>query len=100
MSIEDLKEQNILLPEEEWGKHSLDTPIAQVPVLILFLFAVASCIIAFLGNGNTWTWIGTIVFFLSFFGIVILSDRGIQKQRERFKKEKREFQNQKNSKDL
>lgn len=94
MSIEDLKEQNILLPNDEWGKHKQDTTVSQIPVLILFLLSAASCILAFLANGSTWTWISVIVFFLAFYGIVILCDRAILKQRERFKKEKKEFQDQ------
>lgn len=90
MSIEDLKEQNILIPEDEWGSYSLKTTVSQIPVLILFLICFSSCFAAFLGNGNYWTWIGIIAFFVSFFGIVILCDRAIQTQRERTKKENKD----------
>lgn len=95
MSIENLKEQNILLPEDEWGDYSLKTTVAQGPVLILFLLSVGACGLTLWGNGNLWTWIGIITFFISFFGIVILSDRAIQKQRERTKKTKRESKEKK-----
>lgn len=88
MSIEDLEEQNILLPEEEWGQHELKTTASQIPMLILFACSITGCVLSFLGNGNLWTWVGIVLFFVSFFGIVLLCDRAIVKQRERTNKEK------------
>lgn len=88
MSIEDLNEQHILLPEKEWGQHRLKTTTAQIPLLLLFLCSVAGCALAYRGNGELWTWSGIILFFISFFGIVILCDRAIIKQRQRTKKER------------
>jgi len=90
MSLEDLQEQNILLPEEEWGEHELKTTIAEIPLAILFLCAAASWVAAYFGNGNWLTWVGVVVFFLSFFGIILLCDRAVTKQRKRFKKEQKE----------
>lgn len=94
MALEDLEEQNVLLPEDEWGAHNLETTVNQVPTLLLFLCSAAACVMAFLGDGNTLTWIGISTFFVTFFGVVWLCDRAIVKQRERFKKEKRGQTNQ------
>jgi hypothetical protein len=88
MALEDLKEQNILLPEEEWGEHRLKTTAAQWPMLLLFMISVVSCGMSYWGDGQTWTWIGIVSFFVSFFAVVLLCDRAIVKQRERFEKER------------
>lgn len=90
MSIEDLKEQQVLLPEEEWGEHNLQTTVHKLPVLLLFLCSVAGCVMVYLGNGQTFTWIGIVLFFVTFFGVIWLCDRAILRQRERFKKERQE----------
>jgi len=90
MSLEDLKEQNILLPEEEWGKHKLKTTISEIPFVILFLLSAAAWGLAYFGDGNWLTWVGIVVFFISFFGVILLCDRAVTKQRERFREEKKE----------
>ncbi|HKK46416.1 MAG TPA: hypothetical protein VJ964_12905 [Balneolaceae bacterium] len=89
MSLEDLKEQNILLPEEEWGTHKLETTMAETPLAILFLCSAASWVLAYLGDGNWLTWVGIVTFFVTFFGIIVLCDRAVAKQRKRVKKEKK-----------
>ncbi|MGD8428547.1 MAG: hypothetical protein PVH63_13050 [Balneolaceae bacterium] len=89
MSLEDLKEQNILLPEEEWGTHKLETTISEIPLVILFLCSAAGWVTAYLGNGSWVTWLGIVTFFLTFFGIIVLCDRAVTKQRKRVKEEKR-----------
>lgn len=93
MSIEDLKEQHILLPEREWGEHRLKTTAPRLPLLIFFLISVAACVLTFWGGGKFWTWTGITLFFVSFFGIVLLCDRAIIKQRKRMKQEKKELSN-------
>lgn len=87
MSLEDLKEQGILIPEEEWGEHRLKTTVPQLPFAILFLISVAGCVMAYYGDGNSLTWIGIVVFFAAFFVMIWLNDRAVTRQRERFEKE-------------
>lgn len=92
MSIEDLKEQNILLPEKEWGIHKLKTTVQQIPALFLFVSCLVALSMTYFGGGNEWTWIGIILFFVSFFGIILLCDRAIVKQKERKQKEIKEME--------
>ncbi|MCH2449964.1 MAG: hypothetical protein MK198_07435 [Gracilimonas sp.] len=92
MSIEDLKDQGILLPEKEWGEHNLTTTVSKIPIFLLFIFSVLGCLLTFLGEGKFWTWIGIILFFCSFFGVIILCDRAIVNQRKRTKREKQEIE--------
>lgn len=89
MGLEDLKEQDILLPEEEWGEHRLETTVPEIPVAVIFLLSAVGCVLTYIGDGNTLTWIGIVLFFIAFFGIVWICDRAVRKQRERFKKERR-----------
>lgn len=88
MSIEDLREQGVLLPEEEWGEHRLQTTIRQGPLLVSFVIAVAALVVAYLGEGGGLTWMGVVAFFLAFFGMVWICDRAIPRQRRRFRYER------------
>ena len=89
MSYEDLKEQGILLPEEEWGNHRIETTVSQIPVLLLFVVSIIGCVLMFTGGGKEWTWIGIIIFFAGFFTMITLNNRAVHQQRERFLKERR-----------
>jgi len=90
MSLEDLKEQGILIPEEEWGEHRLKTTVPQFTFAILFLISVSGCVMAYFGDGHTLTWIGLVVFFTAFYVMIWVNDRAVTRQRERFEKEHKE----------
>jgi|GEM_PF-1813670 len=90
MSIEDLEQHGVLLPKKEWGKHELKTTTSEIPMLLIFLCSVAGCIITWMGNGNSWTWVGICLFFVAFAFVIVLCDKAIQRQRERFKQERGE----------
>ena len=90
MSIEDLEKHGVLLPKKEWGKHELKTTTSEIPMLLIFLCSVAGCVMTWVGGGNTWTWIGIVLFFVAFGIVILLCDQAIQRQRERFKKERSE----------
>jgi Flp pilus assembly protein TadB len=90
MTIEDLREQDVLLPEEEWGRHRLETTVPEWPLAAAFLVAAASLVVAYLGDGGTTTWIGVGVFLVTLYLITWLVDRAVLRQRERFRRERRE----------
>lgn len=85
MGLEDLKEQNVLLPEQRWGKHSLDTTVPKGWLLLVFAAALASLAATYLGDGGTPTWIGVGGFLVSIYAATILCDRAIESQRQRMK---------------
>ena len=91
MTIEDLREQGVLLPEEEWGEHRLETTIGQIPLLAAFLLAVGALAAAYVGDGGPMTWVGVTIFLLCLFAITWLCDRAVRRQRERFREERRRF---------
>lgn len=90
MSLQDLKDQNILLPKSEWGMHSSRGVVAKFPLALVFTGCLTGIIITYLGNGEAWTWIGIILFFINFFGIIYLCDRGIVKLEKRKESERSE----------
>lgn len=91
MTIEDLRDQGVLLPEEEWGEHRLETTVPEWPLAGAFLVAGASLVAAYLGDGGSLTWGAVVVFLAMIYLITWLVDRAVLRQRERFRRERREF---------
>ena len=89
MSIDDLREQGVLLPEEEWGQHELETTVHVLPLAAGFTVAVASLVVIYLGDGGTLTWVGSGVFLVALYAVTWMCDRAVLRQRERFREERR-----------
>lgn len=90
MSLEDLKEHGVLLPEEERGTHSLETTVSQGWILAAFAVAVLSLGAIYFGGGALWTWVGLGGFLVALYGIVWICDRAVVRQRERVRRERKE----------
>lgn len=90
MTLEDLREHGVLLPEEEWGSHRLETTVPEWPLAGAFLVAAASLVAAYLGDGGPLTWIGVVVFLVAIYLVTWLVDRAVMQQRERFREERRD----------
>ena len=90
MTIEDLREHGVLLPEEEWGSHRLETTVPEWPLAVTFLVAAASLVAAYLGDGGALTWVGVVVFLVAIYLVTWLVDRAVMRQRERFRRERSE----------
>jgi len=86
MGLEDLQEQGVLLPKEEWGKHSLKPTVAKWWLLAVFAAGVASLVASYLGDGGPLTWIGVGVFLVVLYTATILCDRAVERQRERMER--------------
>lgn len=91
MTLEDLREQDVLLPEEEWGAHRLETTVPEWPLAATFAVAAAALVAAYLGDGGTLTWIGVVVFLVTLYAITWIVDRAVLRQRRRFRRERREW---------
>lgn len=89
MSLRDLEDHGVLLPEDEWGAHSLETTVPEVPLLVMFVVAVVALVVVFFGNGGAWTWIGLGTFLLALCGITSVCDRAVTRQRRRTEDERR-----------
>ncbi len=88
MSIEELREQNVLLPEDEWGKHSRDTTVPQLPLAIVLAVAIVSIAVALVGDGGLLTWIGTGTFVATLYVVTWMFDRAVLRQRQRVREKR------------
>ena len=64
MSIKDLKDMGILLPEEKWGGLDLHTSVNKFHLVASGLIALAAVVMGYVGNGGTLTWVGVGMFFV------------------------------------
>lgn len=83
MTLEDLQEAGALLPEEEWGEHSLETTANRSGLILTGIVAVAATGAMYLGGGNAWTWAGGAVFILDLMAFTWLSLRAVDAQNRR-----------------
>ena len=88
MTIEDLEEQGVLLPEEEWGVHELETTTPEVPLALAFVAALGFWMMIYMGDGRLLTWVGTGLFLATLYGITWICDRAVLRQREKFREER------------
>lgn len=88
MTIDDLREHGVLLPEEEWGEHELETTVPEWPLLLAFIAAAVCWVLGFLGNGALLTWIAVSAFLVLIYTITWICDRAVTSQRERFREER------------
>lgn len=90
MTIEDLREQGVLLPEEEWGVHELETTTPELPLAVAFVASVGFWLMIYLGDGRVLTWVGTGLFLATLYAITWICDRAVLRQREKFREERKE----------
>ncbi|MFW5868486.1 MAG: hypothetical protein ACOCX2_11755 [Armatimonadota bacterium] len=90
MSLKDLQEHGILLPEEEWGVHDLHTSVNKPLLIVALLFGVAAVVMMYFGGGQTPTFVG-MVMFIAFMGwITQISLKAIDVQAAQFAEERQE----------
>ncbi len=82
MSIKDLKEMGILLPEEKWGQFDLHTSVNKPQLVGAGILALIGSVLGYAGNGGTCTWIGVMLFFVSLGWFTVISVKAINKQNE------------------
>jgi len=78
MTMEELEEDGILLPRDQWGKRELKSRVAKVPLLVIAGAALGSVGMMYLGNGRGLTWMGLGVFFASLTAFTAVSLSGIR----------------------
>ena len=64
MSMKDLEEMGILLPENKWGQSDLHTTVDKIQLVASGLLALGAVICGYTGNGGLLTWIGVGMFFI------------------------------------
>lgn len=89
MTLEDLREQGVLLPEKRWGKHELTTTVAKWWLLAALAAAAGGVGVALAGDGGWLTWVGIGVFLVALSTATVLCDRAVVRQRRRMEGERR-----------
>ena len=64
MSMKDLEEMGILLPENKWGQSDLHTTVDKIQLGASGLLALGAVILGYMGNGGLLTWVGVGMFFI------------------------------------
>lgn len=77
MSLEELQERGVVLPEEEWGTHELRTEVGRWPLVAGIALALAGLVIAYLGGGSWVTLVGIGAYLLAFFWTLLSCTRGV-----------------------
>ena len=89
MTLEDLREQGVLLPEKRWGKHELTSTVARWWLLAALVAAAGGVGVALAGDGGRLTWVGIGVFLVALSAATILCDRAVVRQRRRMERGRR-----------
>lgn len=89
MTMQDLRDHGVLLPDEEWGEHRLETTVPEWGLAGSFLAAGGAWWGIYVGDGGTVTWIALGVFLAALGAITWICDRAILRQRRRFREERR-----------
>ncbi len=91
MSLKDLREAGVLLPQEEWGTHDLHSTVNRPALLLTGLLGVAAIASMYLGGGRTLTFIGAGLFVVFMGCITYLSLKAVDAQAARFEREHAEI---------
>lgn len=86
MTLQELEDHEIFLPEAERGELDLHTSV-HVPALVgAFVLGAVSCVLMVAGGGALWTWIGAVLFVLFMILFALVSNAGIERQNARIER--------------
>lgn len=88
MSLKDLQEHGILLPEQEWGVHDLHTSVNKPLLLASLAFGLAAVVLMYIGGGRALTFVGMVMFILFMGWISQISLKAIDVQAAQFAEER------------
>lgn len=83
MSFEDLRDHGVLLPEEEWGTHRLETTVPQGKLAGALILAVLALVAAYLGGGTWITAAGVAAYLAALLAMAWICDRATLRQEAR-----------------
>lgn len=78
MSMEELEEDGLLRPRDQWGQGMAKSKVAKLPMLAIAAMGLASAGLMYVGDGRLLTWIGLGMFFLALAAFTAVSLRGIE----------------------
>lgn len=91
MSLKDLQQAGVLLPQEEWGVHDLHTSVNKPMLVAALTVGLASVVVMYLGAGSTLTFIGGAIFIGFMAWITHISIKAVNVQAAQFAEEHEHF---------
>lgn len=92
MSLKDLQDHGILLPQEEWGVHDLHTSVNKPLLILSLLFGLAAVVMMYVGGGRPLTFVGMVMFIVFMGWITQISLKAINVQAAQFLEERQALQ--------
>lgn len=86
MSLEELEEQDLFLPESAQGELDLSASVSKTQAAGVFLLGFVGALLMILGAGEWLTWVGAVLFLAFLFLFTWTSNRGIDRQNEEVRK--------------
>jgi len=80
MSLEDLERAGITLPRDQWGKRRLRPAVSRPLFLATAAGAIAAGSLMYWGDGGAATWVGAMLFLVSFFTVTVIALRAVTAQ--------------------
>lgn len=88
MTLEDLQQEGVLLPEEEWGEHALTSTVPRLPLVGLLAVLAASIVVALIADGGTLTFVAMGAFIAALIALTWVLDRSLVRLRRRERRER------------
>ncbi len=92
MSLKDLQDHGILLPQEEWGVHDLHTSVNKPLLILALLFGLSAVVMMYVGGGRPLTFVGMVMFIVFMGWITQISLKAINVQAAQFAEERQAMQ--------
>lgn len=80
MSLDELKQQDLLLPEEHWSKIDLHTSVNKTALAAVLCLGLASVALMVMGQGRWVTWLGALLFVVFMILFTFVSMIGVDRQ--------------------
>jgi len=80
VSLKDLEELGVLLPEEDWGTHELHSAVNKPALVLAGLLGVMAVVLMYNGSGGTLTFVGSGLFLVFMAWVTHISISAIDRQ--------------------
>lgn len=84
MSLRELNDSGMLLPQDEWGAHDLHSTVSRAGLIAALILGLVSIALMYLGAGSTMTMVGIVLFLVFMVWITRISVTAVDQLGERF----------------
>lgn len=77
MGLKDLENAGVTLPRHHWGEQTVRSTVNKPGFLVCAAGAITGAVLMFVGEGRLITWLGALLFLVSFFLTTAISFRAV-----------------------